>query len=220
MILTWVGQGKPHYVTQQGNIPYISDIGADILKPLFIVGCCITSVCFFASLFIERWLRHSGRLMPNMRTREKVFGSLAVFGAFLGGLGLILLSVFDTKRFTKLHRGFLLLFMLGVALSAIFSIIEYRWISKEYADVTHLRRSYIVKAVIAGILIILAIAFAILLFTHTEVGAVLEWVIAVGFVLYFLTFYYDLKQSKGMQRGELRPENNRFRGRGMRYWRR
>jgi hypothetical protein len=59
-----------------------------------------------------------------MRRREKVFSVLAVFGSVLGGAGLILLSVFDTKRFPKMHRVFLLLFMLGVALSAFFTCIE------------------------------------------------------------------------------------------------
>lgn len=59
-----------------------------------------------------------------MRRREKVMSSLAIFGAFLGGVGLILLSIFDTKRHPKLHRVFLLLFVLGAALSAIFTVIE------------------------------------------------------------------------------------------------
>lgn len=62
--------------------------------------------------------------MPNMRRRERVFSTLAVFGSLLGGLGLILLSVFDTKRHPSAHRVFLLVFMVGVALSAIFTIIE------------------------------------------------------------------------------------------------
>lgn len=61
MIITWKAQGEPHYVSQDSNMPYISDIGADILKPLFVTGACITAVCFFLSLVIERWLRHSGR---------------------------------------------------------------------------------------------------------------------------------------------------------------
>ncbi|KAJ7593408.1 Frag1/DRAM/Sfk1 [Mycena floridula] len=206
MLLTWACTGKPHYVSEEGNIPYISDIGADILKPLFIVGCSITAVCFFLSLFIERWLRHSGRLMPNMRTRERVFGSLAVLGAFIGGAGVILLSIFDTKRHTSLHRLFLLIFMLGVALSALFSVIEYRWISKEFHYVRTLRIGYLAKAIIAGILIVLSIAFGIALYKSTEVGAVLEWTISFGFTLYLLTFYYDLRQSKGVPRGELTAE--------------
>ena len=59
-----------------------------------------------------------------MRRREKVFNVLAVLGSVVGGAGLIFLSIFDTKRHMNLHRGFLLMFMVGVALSAIFTCIE------------------------------------------------------------------------------------------------
>ena len=61
MLITWAATGKPHYVSVEGTIPYISDIGADFLKPLFVVGCSITGVGFFLCLVIERWLRHNGR---------------------------------------------------------------------------------------------------------------------------------------------------------------
>jgi hypothetical protein len=46
MLLTWVGTGTPHYVSMDGNIPYISDIGADFLKPWFVVACCITGMTY------------------------------------------------------------------------------------------------------------------------------------------------------------------------------
>ena len=61
MLITWLAQGRPKYVSMDGNIAYISDIGADILKPLFITGCCITGVGFVLTLVVERWLRHGGR---------------------------------------------------------------------------------------------------------------------------------------------------------------
>jgi hypothetical protein len=52
--------------------------------------------------------------------------SLAIFSSVVGGIGLVLLSIFDTKRFTSLHRGFLLVFMLGVVFSALFTVAEVR----------------------------------------------------------------------------------------------
>ena len=61
MLITWAAQGRPIYVSENGTIPFISDIGADILKPLFIAGGAITAVSFFLALLIERWLRHTGR---------------------------------------------------------------------------------------------------------------------------------------------------------------
>ena len=56
-----------------------------------------------------------------MRTREKVMAGFAIAWSFIGGCGLILLSIFDTKRHTTLHRVFLLVVIVGVALSAIFT---------------------------------------------------------------------------------------------------
>ncbi|KIM84311.1 hypothetical protein PILCRDRAFT_818651 [Piloderma croceum F 1598] len=214
MIITWKATGEPHYVSQDSNMPYISDIGADILKPLFITGASITAVSFFLSLVVERWLRHSGRLIPTMRRRERVLSSLAIVGSFIGGLGLILLTIFDTKRHPSLHRVFLLIFMVGVAMSAVFSVLEFRWISKDFEEVRKLKQAYIAKAIIAGALILLAIGFAIALYdgsrhnneTATFVGGILEWIIGFGFVFYLLTFYFDLRMSKGMHKGDLSKE--------------
>lgn len=62
-----------------------------------------------------------------MRRREKVMSVLAILGAFLGAVGLILLSIFDTKRHPKPHRVFLLIFVVGAALSAIFTVVEVRF---------------------------------------------------------------------------------------------
>ncbi|KAK0193700.1 Frag1/DRAM/Sfk1 [Armillaria mellea] len=203
MLITWLATGRPHYVSMDGSIAYISDIGADILKPLFIAGCVITAVCFFLSLCVERSLRHVGHLMPHMRTRERIFGYLAMFGSFVGGCGLVLLSIFDTKRHTSLHRVFLLVFMLGVAISAIFTVIEFRWLSRDFRHVRTLKIAYLAKAIIATILILLAFAFGVALYQSTNVGAVLEWTISFGFTLYLLTFFFDLRQSRGVRHGEL-----------------
>ncbi|KAJ7841327.1 Frag1/DRAM/Sfk1 [Mycena olivaceomarginata] len=198
MLITWLAQGgtsRPRYSSQSQSIAYISDVGADMLKPLFVVGCCITAVAFFLSLVIERYLRHSGRLIPTMRRREKVFNALAVLGSVVGGAGLILLSIFDTKRHMQLHRGFLLMFM-------------YRWISKNFTYLRELRVAYIVKGVIVSILVILAIAFGAALFTRKayNAGAILEWTISLGFTFYLLTFYFDLRQAKGVPKGQLNPQ--------------
>ncbi|GJE94770.1 Frag1/DRAM/Sfk1 family protein [Phanerochaete sordida] len=202
MLITYLAQGRPHYVSEDGSIAYISDVGADILKPLFVTGCAITFIGFFLSLVIERWLRHSGRLIAEMRRRERVFSILAIIGSFIGGLGLLLLSIFDTKRHPSLHRVFLLVFIIGVGLSAIFTIIEYRWISHDFVELRKLKFAYIIKGVIAAILIILAVVFAITLYTAQNVGAVIEWTIAFGYTFYLLTFAYDLRMAKGVHRGQ------------------
>jgi hypothetical protein len=121
MIITWAATGTPHYASMDGNIPYISDVGASYLKPLFITGASITAVGFVASLFVERILRSHGRLIENFRKRERVFSWLAILG----------------------------------------SVIGFRWIAKDFKGARRLRRAYIMKGIIAGILIILAIAFGV-----------------------------------------------------------
>ncbi|KAI5116746.1 hypothetical protein M0805_008136 [Coniferiporia weirii] len=210
LLITWLAGGRQHYssMSPDQTIAYISDVAADFLKPLFIAGCSITAVGFFMSLVIERWARHEGRLHPDMRRREKVMASLAILGSFIGGLGLILLSVFDTKRHPNMHRGFLLLFVVGAALSAIFTVIEYRWLDKSFGQRFRLLRiSYIFKAVFVFVLIVLAIAFGSLLdSSHQNAGAIIEWTIAFLFTIYLLSFWFDLRQSKGIEKGGLLPE--------------
>ncbi|GLB40168.1 putative frag1/DRAM/Sfk1 family protein [Lyophyllum shimeji] len=196
MLITWLAQGRPKYVSQQGKIAYISDIGASFLKPLFIAGGAVTGVGFFLSLSVERLLRYTGRLPPSLRKREQVFSYLAILGSLAGAVGLICLAVFDTQRHKKLHRAFLLLFMLGVAFSAIFTIVEYHWISRDFREFQRLKIAYIAKAVITTILICLAIAFGVALYRSHNTGAILEWTVAFLFTFYLLTFYYDLRQTK------------------------
>lgn len=149
----------------------------------------------------------SNRLLPNLRRRERVMSRLAIFGSFIGGAGLILLSIFDTRRHPTLHRVFLLIFVLGVALSAIFTVIEFRWLDKTFGRrARKLRLAYMMKGVLAFILIVLAVAFGVELDKNDDPAAVLEWTIAFGFTIYLLTFYYDLRQSKGHEAGDLSPE--------------
>jgi hypothetical protein len=108
------------------SIAYISDVGAAELKPLFIAGCCVTAVFLDLSFLSDRWLRHRGRLAPNTTIGQKVLSGLTIFFAILGTCGLILLSIFDTLQHHTLHDIFLLLFIAGYCLSAIFICWEYQ----------------------------------------------------------------------------------------------
>ncbi|KAG8801599.1 hypothetical protein FRC17_006605 [Serendipita sp. 399] len=201
LLIFWLSTGRPHYASQEGNIAFISDVGADILKPLFVLGATITSLCFIGTLVSERLLQHSNRLLPAQRKSEIRLSYSAIGGSVLGGLGLILLSGFDTMRYTTLHRVFLFVFMLGIVLSGIFTVIEYRFLSKSYDSYHKIRRSYIAKGIICVVLVALAILFTTFLSmgrsvrAGMDVASVLEWVIGFGFTLYLLTFWYDLRQA-------------------------
>ena len=90
---------------------YISDVGAQRLKPLFIAMSAVTIVTFDLGFILERYLRHTGRLTRNTSTWQRICSFISIIAAIAGGAGLILLAVFDTLRHPRLHNGFLTLFM-------------------------------------------------------------------------------------------------------------
>ena len=90
---------------------YISDVGAEGLKPLFIAGGTVTVVFLDLALLSERWLRHTGQLIRNQGRLDKFSSVISIFFSVVGALGLILLSVFDVRRHHRLHDGFLSMFM-------------------------------------------------------------------------------------------------------------
>ena len=79
MLITWESEGHPHYASMAANqrIAYISDVGAQGLKPLFITGSVVTTVFLDLSFASERWLRHTGRLARNLGNAEKTLSALS-----------------------------------------------------------------------------------------------------------------------------------------------
>lgn len=175
------------------TIAYISDVGAAKLKPLFIAGCVITTIFLDLSFGSDRWLRHKRRLVPNTTLTEKILSALAVVFALVGTVGLILLSIFDTARHPHLHDIFLLLFLAGYIISAIFICWEYQRLGIKYRDQRVLRISFWTKLFFILVEVILAVAFVVCTFTgHTNAGAVLEWTVAFIFSFYIFSFCVDL----------------------------
>ncbi|MCJ1294760.1 hypothetical protein MMC34_006318 [Xylographa carneopallida] len=195
MLIVWITEGSPHYASMDSgqSIAYISDIGAQGLKPLFITGCCVTTIFLDLAFVSERWLRHSGRLERNTTRAEKVLSVLAIIFAIAGTAGLILLSIFDTLRHPHLHDGFLLLFIAGYIISAIFLCAEYQRLGIHFRNRRILRISFWLKLTFILVELVLAIIFAVLSFDHhTEQAAVFEWVVALIFTFWVLSFFVDL----------------------------
>jgi len=195
MLVVWCVEGEPHYSSMDADqhIAYISDIGAEGLKPLFIAGSCVTTIFLDLSFISERWLRHKGRLARNTTVLEKVLSILSMIFATIGTAGLILLSIFDTKRHPKLHDIFLLLFIAGYVISAIFICWEYQRLGIHYRQHRILRISFWIKLFFVLIEIALAIAFASCNFKGSaNAAAVLEWAVAFLFTFYVLSFFVDL----------------------------
>lgn len=112
------------------TIAYISDIGASKLKPLFVVGCVLTTIFLDLAFISDRLLRHKGLLVPNTSVGEKVLSALCIFFAIVGTIGLTFLSGFDTARYPRAHDIFLLFFIAGYLFSAIFICWEFQRLGK------------------------------------------------------------------------------------------
>jgi hypothetical protein len=125
---------------------YISDVGATPkIKPLFIAMSTVTVVVFDLSFIAERWLRHTGRLAHNTSKGQKVLSVLTIIFAVIGAAGLILLSIFDTLHHHNLHDVFLVLFIGGYIVSAVFICWEYQRLGIHYREHRVLRMSFWVK---------------------------------------------------------------------------
>ncbi|RDW68470.1 hypothetical protein BP5796_09127 [Coleophoma crateriformis] len=195
LLISWNVDGRPHLASMDAtqHIAYISDVGAGHLKPLFIAGSCVTTVFLDLSFLSERLLRHNGRLARNTTMIEKVLSGLSMVFALIGTAGLILLSIFDTLRHHMLHDIFLLLFIVGYVVSAIFICWEYQRLGIHFREHAVLRNSFWIKLVFILIEVVLAIAFATCNFKSLfNAAAVLEWAIAFIFTFYVLSFFVDL----------------------------
>lgn len=175
------------------DIAYISDVGAQELKPLFITGCVLTTIFLDISFLSDRWLRHRRRLVPNTTRGEKTLAGLTILCALVGTAGLILLSIFDTARHPKLHDVFLGLFIIGYLLSAIFICWEYQRLGVRNPQHNILAISFWIKLAFVLVTIFLAVPFVVLTSLGTyNPAAILEWVIALVFSFYVFSFYVDL----------------------------
>jgi len=194
MLIHWLTIGKPIYPSEQEGqtIAYISDVGAFEFKPLFITMGTISVVLFDIAFIAERWLRHSGRLVHNTTKGQKALAVLSIFFALVGAAGLILLSIFDTNNHPRLHDVFLALFIGGYVISAVFTCAEYQRLGKIHRQFRVLRASFWVKLAFIIIELALAIAFGTLnKLKHWNTAAVVEWVIALLYSTYVLSFVMD-----------------------------
>ncbi|KAI0977358.1 hypothetical protein F4678DRAFT_11199 [Xylaria arbuscula] len=204
-----------HYSSESDgqHIAYISDVGAGKLKPLFVVGSVITTIFLDASFIADRLLRHKGRLVPNTSLTEKILSGVAIFFAGVGTIGLTFLSGFDTAHYPRAHDVFLVLFIGGYLISAIFLCAEFSLLGKNYRQHRVLRMSFWVKLLFIIIELALVIGFGVLSHQHNyNHAAILEWVIAVIFTFYVLSFIIDLWPAVATRHGgryDLRPMTKR-----------
>ncbi|KAJ3964755.1 hypothetical protein EV361DRAFT_30337 [Lentinula raphanica] len=155
-----IGSTRMYIVSMSPNqhVPFISDIAADVLKPLFITCCSITTASFVLRLI--QYFRHS----HHHRRRRPHFTIDIQF-----------------------------------AVSVICTVIEYRSGRLiNFHRVSHLKQSFWMKTIVAGILITFAIVFAATESKILNVGCVFEWAVSLRFTFHLLKFYHDLRPENSL----------------------
>lgn len=92
-----------------------------------------------------------------------------------------------------MHNLFLLFFIAGYLLSAIFLCAEYQRLGVHQRQYRILRISFWIKLAFILVEVALAVAFGVLTYREGyQVAAVLEWVIALIFTFWVVSFFVDL----------------------------
>ncbi|KAJ5777354.1 hypothetical protein N7520_000600 [Penicillium odoratum] len=174
----------------RADIRFISDIGAQELKPLFMTGSIITML--FMNVSFYQFLQYKEHV-------SRVYMYLSFLFAIFGSLGLIMLSVFDNLDHLILHDSFVAVFMTGYLVSAVVICIDYFYLGQSSrVNKRMLMASFVIKLSFVIVELAFILAFRITAAAGTikkDTAAILEWVIAFTFTGYILSFIIDLRPS-------------------------
>ncbi|KWU43465.1 hypothetical protein RHOSPDRAFT_13637, partial [Rhodotorula sp. JG-1b] len=160
------------------------------------------------TLLAERWLRHLRRIPGALRRRDKWLDIFACIFGILGACALVILASANDRDFPTVHWSFTAVFVVCIAISALCQTIEIWFLKQDHVERKHLRRNAIIKWIIVGTAVAAAIAFVGTYATCAgqpdnqplsgrcdrikSVAAVLEWLIALLYGVYLMTFGLDL----------------------------
>lgn len=143
LLVHWLVKGRPTYPGQSNPyVAFISDIAAFELRPVFIIGCTITALAYFSTIWSVnhiRYVPHGYALTDDPRWR-KLVSSFAVLVSLVAAVSLILLTIFDTVRAHERHSILLLCTFGGLGLSAVLTAIAWSDQLKLNVDFPKLRR--------------------------------------------------------------------------------
>ncbi|GAA5876808.1 hypothetical protein JCM3774_003479, partial [Rhodotorula dairenensis] len=204
LLLWWaVTDDARRYQISDATIQYVSNIGAEH-QWLFILGSALTAIFYSLTLLAERWLRHLRRIPGPLRSRDRWTDICACIFGILGACALVILASANDRDFPTVHWSFTAVFVVCIAISALFQTIEIWFLKQDHVERKHLRRNAIIKWIIVGTAVAAAIAFVGTYATCAgqpddqplssrcnrvkSVAAVLEWVIAALYGVYLMTF--------------------------------
>lgn len=229
LLVIWaVRDNFRQYEGEEASIVFISDIGA-LHKTFFIIFCCLTAAFYILTSLAERHLRHTRKIPGSVRKKQTILDICSVICATIGSAALILLSVFDAFNYSRVHWSMTLIFVVFVALSVLFQVLQVFSLSHDHDRLATLKVIAITKAIILPLAIAGAIAFIICYGICrgdalpgnnrcdriVSAAAVCEWAIAFLLDIFFLTYLVDLwpvhkRAQKGLSEDGTMVENKQL----------
>ncbi|KAI5957409.1 hypothetical protein CANMA_004413 [Candida margitis] len=118
MLACWGAQGRPIYSFMNGEYQdpvYLSDIGATNLQPLFISCAGFQAIFFVGTLIAGMFLRKTNRIQPYVSYHQPRLAIASIILSIIGQLGILFVSIFNTKNFHHVHLA-----MVGVFIAFVF----------------------------------------------------------------------------------------------------
>ncbi|CAK9440971.1 uncharacterized protein LODBEIA_P48400 [Lodderomyces beijingensis] len=117
MLACWGAQGRPIYsfMNNHQDPVYLSDIGATNLQPLFISCAGFQGIFFVGTLIVGMYLRKAHKIQPYISHHQPRLAIASIICAAIGQLGILFVSIFNTKNFNNVH-----LTMVGIFIAFCF----------------------------------------------------------------------------------------------------
>lgn len=228
LLALWSRDNFAEYEVEEASVVFISDVGATH-KTFFIIFCALTAAFYILTTFAERHLRHLRRIPGSVRKKQTILDICSVICAIIGSAALVLLSIFDAFNHSTVHWSMTLIFVVFVALSVLFQVLQVFSLSHDHDRLATLKVIAIIKAIILSLAIAGAIAFIICYGICrgnanpgdnrcdriVSAAAVCEWAIAFLLDIFFLTYLVDLwpahrRAQKGLNADGTMVENKQL----------
>lgn len=203
----WAAQGKPIYEFMNEtdlNMIFLSDIAASgNIQPIFISLAGAQGLLFVLSLCVEMYLRDTRQLRPGAENRKHVRNSMiaAIICGIIGQLGILFVSIFNTRVFHHVHESMLVIFIVFVAISSLSSVAEYASLDKDYKLKRHVIVSLVARVIWFAVELGFAIAFGCLRNINKSRQADMEWCLCFVYPLYMFIMAWDLWPAYNKSKG-------------------
>ncbi|EGV65399.1 hypothetical protein PSN45_002435 [Yamadazyma tenuis] len=210
LMVCWVVQNKPQYSwnTEYQVPPYISDLGATNLQPLFISCAGFQAIFFVGTLTMEYFLRRYKKLQPFVSKKQPLFSIISIVCAIIGQLGILFVSIFKTTRFHRVHLSMVAVFIVFSFFTCVFNFLNSfifgyypTRLSPNHEKVifgTHRWANlYMVSFVLKTFWLVGAVVFAVLFGwymkdDHPSLSAAFEWTISYWYGFLLVLWAIDL----------------------------